>query len=63
MNGHQSIDFLRDYGTLDGEYLERLWREIGRLRTIEAAALNLINVKGRYHSEIAMKRLMEVCGK
>ena len=93
-----SIDFLRDYGMLDGEYLERVWQEIYRLRTvksqycealkaqsallhdlhgklhdansriskleaIEAAALHLINVKGRHHSEIAMQRLMEVCGK
>ncbi len=94
----QNIDFLRDYGMLDGEYLERVWNEIDRLRNvkdqyyealkaqsallhelhgklhdanariakleaIEAAALNLINVKGRHHSEIAMKRLMEACGK
>lgn len=33
--------------------------EIDRLRTIEAAARNLVKVKGRHHSEIAMNRLME----
>lgn len=31
----QSIDFLRDYGMLDGEYLERLWREIDQLRNVK----------------------------
>lgn len=36
--------------------------EINRLREIEEAAINMCKVKGRYHSEIAMRRLMEVCG-
>lgn len=33
--------------------------ELDRLRTIEAAALNLAKVKGRHNSEIAYNRLME----
>lgn len=33
-----------------------------RLLEIESAAENLIRVKGRYHTEQAMKRLMEVFG-
>jgi hypothetical protein len=35
--------------------------ELDRLEKIEAAALNLISVKGRFHSEQAMKKLIEVC--
>lgn len=35
--------------------------EIERLLAIEAAARNLVQVKGRYHSEIAMQRLMDAC--
>jgi hypothetical protein len=34
-------------------------KELDRLRAIEAAARNLIAVKGRHHSEIAMCRLIE----
>lgn len=33
--------------------------EIDRLRTIEAAARNLVKVKGRHNSEIAYQRLVE----
>ena len=38
-----------------GEVLE----ENKRLRAIEAAARNLCEVRGRHHSEIAMRRLIE----
>lgn len=33
-----------------------------KYRELFAAAQNLCKVKGRHHSEIAMRRLMEVCG-
>jgi len=33
--------------------------EIDKLRTIEAAARNLVKVKGRHHSEQAMNQLLE----
>jgi len=36
-------------------------KEIARLQKIEQAALNLIAVKGRHHSEIAMRLLMKAC--
>ncbi len=55
-----NIDHLRDYGMLDGEQLTRLWAEIDRLRQIEAFAKLLIAQKGRYHTEIAYKRLASV---
>jgi hypothetical protein len=38
-------------------------KEIDRLRNIEAAALNLIAVKGRHHAELAMQALIEACKK
>jgi len=34
-------------------------QENKRLRTIEAAARNLVKVKGRHHSELAMNQLLE----
>ena len=37
--------------------VERLEKEIERLRKIEAAARNLLSVKGRHHTEQAYKRL------
>ena len=37
----------------------QLLDEIDRLRTIEAAARNLVKVKGRHHSEMAMNQLLE----
>lgn len=33
--------------------------ELDRLRTIEAAARNLVKVKGRHHAEIAYQKLVE----
>lgn len=36
--------------------------EIDRLRAIEAAARNLVKVKGRHHAEIAYQKLVEVLG-
>ena len=38
------------------------WEEWQRLRAIEEAARNLCNQKGRHNTEIAMLRLMSVCG-
>jgi hypothetical protein len=37
---------------------ERLRQEIERLQAIEAAARNLVKVKGRYHTEQAFKALV-----
>jgi hypothetical protein len=37
---------------------ERLRQEIERLQAIEAAARNLVKVKGRYHTEQAFKSLV-----
>jgi hypothetical protein len=36
-------------------------RELQRLRPIEAAARNLVKVKGRHNSELAMNQLIEAC--
>lgn len=36
--------------------------EIDRIRTIEAAARNLVKVKGRHHAETAYQKLVEVLG-
>lgn len=47
---------------IDRENADLILAEIERLRGIEAAAINMCKVKGRYHAEIAMNRLMEVCG-
>jgi hypothetical protein len=44
----------------DAEELERLRNEVKRLQTIEAAARNLVKVKGRYHTEQAFKALAEL---
>ena len=40
----------------------RAANEIERLRKVEAAAQNLCRVRGRYHSEQAMRQLMVECG-
>ncbi len=42
--------------------LDKAAQEIERLHQIELAAKNLCCVKGRYHSEQAMNRLMDACG-
>lgn len=42
--------------------IEHLSNEIKRLSKIEQAAINLIKVKGRYHSEQAYKQLKKVLG-
>lgn len=41
----------------DAAELERLRSEVKRLQPIEAAARNLVKVKGRYHTEQAFKAL------
>jgi len=38
------------------------WTNLSRLSEIESAARNLCTVKGRHHSEIAMRQLMVACG-
>ena len=42
--------------------IDRLTDENVRLRTIEAAARNLVKVKGQHHAEIAYQKLVEVLG-
>jgi len=37
-------------------------KELARLLSVEKAAKNLCNVKGRYHTEQAMKELMKLFG-
>lgn len=44
----------------DTAELERLRAEVKRLQSIEAAARNLVKVKGRYHTEQAYKALSEL---
>lgn len=44
------------------ERLEELKRHLTEPSEIEQAALNLCKVKGRYHSEQAMNRLLRACG-
>jgi len=44
-----------------GEAIDETIAEVLRLRKIETAARNLIAVKGRHNSEIAMNRLIEAC--
>lgn len=48
--------------TLDSERAANaaMTEEVDRLRTIEAAARNLVKVKGRRHAEIAYQKLVEV---
>ena len=41
------------------ETIRHMRAELEKLRTIEAAALNLAKVKGRHNSEIAMNKLLE----
>lgn len=36
-------------------------QEMPRLRAIESAAMNFCRVRGRHHSEMATKRLMDAC--
>jgi len=43
--------------TRDIQYVRENW--LDRLEKIEAAATNLVNVKGRHHTEQAMKALIE----
>lgn len=46
-----------------GVAIDEVINELARLRAIEKAAINMCDVKGRHHSELAMNRLMEVRGK
>ena len=41
---------------------EPILYEVKRLLAIEAAARNLVEVKGRHHSELAMNQLLEALG-
>ena len=41
---------------------EKIMEEISRLKNIEAAARNLVKVKGSRHAEIAYQKLVEVLG-
>lgn len=45
---------------LSAAKLQRFADEIERLQSIEAAARNLVKVKGRYHTEQAFKALAEL---
>jgi len=51
-----------DPGTC-GNCLAALSAGVDRLREIEKAAINVCDCKGRYHAELTMNRLMEVCGR
>lgn len=54
-----------DLGIAPGHIEERMFQALGRVRLlqqVEQAAQNLCNVKGRHHSEIAMRQLIEACG-
>lgn len=42
--------------------IDKLTDEVVKLRTIRAAARNLVKVKGRHHSEQAYQKLVEVLG-
>jgi len=44
------------------EYKAIPQHEYDCIKDIAQAALNLFKVKGRHHSEIAMKELMKACG-
>ena len=52
------LPLLRELTTKTAE-LEALRAELEACRVIVEAARNLCAVKGRHHTEIAMKRLME----
>lgn len=54
-----------DLGVPHGHIEDRMFEAIGRVSTLLAiadAAQNLCKVKGRHHSEIAMRKLIEACG-
>lgn len=59
VNERASISVMRKW---EAERVEMV-AEINRLKVIEQAAINMCDVKGRHHSELAMNRLMEVCGR
>lgn len=44
------------------ETMHHMRAELEKLRTVEAAARNLVKVKGRRHAEIAYQKLVEVLG-
>lgn len=64
-----NIEFYRDiYKKSEASFMpdavldiNLLCDEVERLQKIERAAINFCKVKGRHHSEIAMKKLMELC--
>lgn len=52
-----------DLGIKEGHIENRMFEAMGKagkLMEIEAAARNVCEVKGRYHTEIAMNKLMEL---
>lgn len=54
-----------DLGITPGHIEDRMFEAIGRvnvLRAIADAAQNLCKAKGRHHSEIAMRKLIEASG-
>jgi hypothetical protein len=53
-----SIDFIKR----DAEMFKQAAAELRRLAAVEAAARNLVKVKGRYHTEQAFKALQEALG-
>jgi hypothetical protein len=52
---------IRDYLATPEQAQGASAEEYAALKKIEAAARNLCTVKGRHHSEIAMRKLMEAC--
>lgn len=56
--GSHWVFCLRNYLSDANMELDRLTEEVSKLRAIEAAARNLVKVKGRHNTEIAMTRLL-----
>ena len=64
-NWRRDLDMYRmrlDHHDAQSAQLGEVLEENKRLRGIEDAARNLCNQKGRHNTEIAMLRLMGVCG-
>jgi len=59
VNEAASISVMRKWAAERSVFVDR----IEKLLQIESAAINMCDVKGRHHSELAMNRLMELCGK
>lgn len=46
-----------------GQAIDLALAELRKLRSVEAAAVNMVKARGRHHSEIAYGRLVAACAR